>query len=288
MFFRHKHFSIKKLTGNSLGVQWLGLSTFTAMSHVQSTVGEIRSCKLSGAAKNNNNNLGLCFTSHDKIYFDRSWNKRKKWASIKRYALERIILFWVLGEKKVISENRKMSTQFFCFINCQETFIKQSALCIPGFHVHRFNQSQTKSIWKKKKIPESSREQNLNLPFSSSYLHSIYIIVIFTTICVYIVLGIVGKLLLLLLNRFSRVWLCATPQMAAHQAPASLGFSRQEHWSGLLFPSPMHESEKRKWSRSVVSDSYSDPRDCSLLGSTVHGIFQTRVLEWVDIAFSDR
>ena len=62
-------------------------------------------------------------------------------------------------------------------------------------------------------------------------------------------------LLLLLLNRFSRVRLCATPQTAAHQALLSLGFSRQEHWSGLLFPSPVHESEKWKWSRSVVSDS---------------------------------
>ena len=51
-------------------------------------------------------------------------------------------------------------------------------------------------------------------------------------------------LLLLLLSRFSRVQLCATPQTAAHQAPPSLGFSRQEHWSGLPFPSPMHESEK--------------------------------------------
>ena len=50
--------------------------------------------------------------------------------------------------------------------------------------------------------------------------------------------------LLLLLGRFSRVRLCATPQMAAHQAPLSLGFSRQEHWSGLLFPTPTHESEK--------------------------------------------
>ena len=39
--------------------------------------------------------------------------------------------------------------------------------------------------------------------------------------------------------------------MAAHQAPLSLGFSRQEHWSGLPFPSPMRESEKWKWSRSV-------------------------------------
>ena len=59
-------------------------------------------------------------------------------------------------------------------------------------------------------------------------------------------------LLLLLLSRFSHVRLCATPQTAAHQAPPSLGFSRQEHWSGLPFPSPMHESAKWKWSRSVV------------------------------------
>ena len=34
------------------------------------------------------------------------------------------------------------------------------------------------------------------------------------------------------------------PQTAAYQAPPSLGFSRQEHWSGLPFPSPMHASEK--------------------------------------------
>ena len=62
-------------------------------------------------------------------------------------------------------------------------------------------------------------------------------------------------LLLLLLSRFSRVRLCVTPGTAAHQAPPSLGFSRQEHWSGLPFPSPMHESEKWKWSRSAVSNS---------------------------------
>ena len=49
---------------------------------------------------------------------------------------------------------------------------------------------------------------------------------------------------LLLLSHFSRVRLYATPQTAAHQAPPSLGFSRQEHWSGLPFPSPIHESEK--------------------------------------------
>ena len=49
---------------------------------------------------------------------------------------------------------------------------------------------------------------------------------------------------MLLLSRFSHVQLCATPQTAAHQAPPRLGFSRQEYWSGLPFPSPMHESEK--------------------------------------------
>ena len=86
-------------------------------------------------------------------------------------------------------------------------------------------------------------------------------------------------LLLLLLSRSSCVRLCATPQTAAYQGPPSLGFSRQEHWSGLPFPSPIHESEKWKGSRSVLSDS-SDPMDCSLQGSSIHGIFQAKVLEW--------
>ena len=40
----------------------------------------------------------------------------------------------------------------------------------------------------------------------------------------------------------------------ACQAPLSMEFSRQEYWSGLSLPSPMHKSEKLKWSRSVVSD----------------------------------
>ena len=50
--------------------------------------------------------------------------------------------------------------------------------------------------------------------------------------------------MLLLLSCVSHVRLCATPETTAHQAPPSLEFSRQEHWSGLPFPSPMHESEK--------------------------------------------
>ena len=76
-----------------------------------------------------------------------------------------------------------------------------------------------------------------------------------------------NSLLLLLLSRFSCVQLCATPWTAAHQAPPSLGFPRQEYWSGLPFPSPMQESEKWKWSRSVMSESYRP-----------HGLQPTRLL----------
>ena len=64
--------------------------------------------------------------------------------------------------------------------------------------------------------------------------------------------------ILLLLSHFSHVRLCVTP---------SLGFSRQEHSSGLPFPSPMHKSEKWKWSHSVMSDS-----------SRPHGLQPTRLL----------
>ena len=94
----------------------------------------------------------------------------------------------------------------------------------------------------------------------------------------------VSLLLLLLLSRFSRVRLCATPSIAAHQASPFLGFSRQEHWSGLPFPSPMHESESEV-AQSCLTPS--DPMDCSLPGSSAHGILQARVLEWGAIAFSD-
>ena len=61
----------------------------------------------------------------------------------------------------------------------------------------------------------------------------------------------------------------------------SLGFSRQEHWSGLPFPSPMHKS-KSEVAQSCLT--FSDPMDCSLPGSSIHGIFQARVLEWGAIA----
>ena len=88
------------------------------------------------------------------------------------------------------------------------------------------------------------------------------------------------------LSHLSRVKLCTTPQTAVHQAPPSLGFSRQEHWSGLPFPSPMHEvKSEREVAQSCPT--LSNPMDCGLPGSSVHGIFQERVLEWDAIAFSD-
>ena len=40
------------------------------------------------------------------------------------------------------------------------------------------------------------------------------------------------------LSCFSRVWFCATLEAVAHQAPLSMGFSRQEYWSGLPCPPP--------------------------------------------------
>ena len=47
-------------------------------------------------------------------------------------------------------------------------------------------------------------------------------------------------MLLLLLSRFSCVRLLATPWTTAYQAPLSMGFSRQEYWSGVPLPSPCH------------------------------------------------
>ena len=74
------------------------------------------------------------------------------------------------------------------------------------------------------------------------------------------------NMLLLLLSCFSRVRLSVTPETAAQQAPLSLGFSRQEYWSGLPFPSPMNA----KSLQSCLT--LCDPKDSSPPGSSVHGI----------------
>ena len=90
-------------------------------------------------------------------------------------------------------------------------------------------------------------------------------------------------LLLLLLSRFSRVRLCATPETAAHQAPLSLGFSRQEHWSGLPFPSQCIEVK----SESEVAQScltLSDPMDCSPPGSPSMGFSRQEYWSRVPVA----
>ena len=84
----------------------------------------------------------------------------------------------------------------------------------------------------------------------------------------------------------SCVQLFATPWTVAYHAPMSMGFCRQEYWSGLPFPSPCMKVK----SESEVSQSCPTLRDsmnCSLPGSSIHGIFQARVLEWVAIAFSE-
>ena len=74
--------------------------------------------------------------------------------------------------------------------------------------------------------------------------------------------------------------------MAAHQALPSLGFSGKNAGVGCHF---LLQYMKVK-SESKVAQScptLSDPMDCSLPGSSVHGIFQARVLERGAIAFSE-
>ena len=109
--------------------------------------------------------------------------------------------------------------------------------------------------------------------------------------------------MLLLLSSFSHVRLCATPKMAAHQAPLSTEFSRQEYWSGLPCPSPgdIISPGIEPRSPSLQADSLPsaaaakslqscptlcDPIDGSPPGSSVPGVLQARVLEWVAISFS--
>ena len=74
----------------------------------------------------------------------------------------------------------------------------------------------------------------------------------------------------------------------AHQAPLPMRFSRQEYRSGLPFPSPVIKYEVSEVSKvkSLSHVRLCDPMDCSLPGSSVHGISQARVLEWSAVFFS--
>ena len=119
----------------------------------------------------------------------------------------------------------------------------------------------------------------------------------------------------------SRVRLLATPWTAAHQAPLSMGFSRQEYWSGVPLPSPC----AKLWPAKLLSlkdmallikdlvfiyQPYLERlKNCYIFvllyickvklliraqlfatpwsapSSSIHGIFKARVLEWVAISF---
>ena len=78
----------------------------------------------------------------------------------------------------------------------------------------------------------------------------------------------------------SRVRLFATPGTVAYQAPPSMGFSRQEYWSGLPFPSPADLPNPGIEPRSPALQTdlltsepagKPNPMGCSLLVSSVHG-----------------
>ena len=88
-----------------------------------------------------------------------------------------------------------------------------------------------------------------------------------------------SMLLLLLLSRFSRVRLCVTPQTAAHQAPHPWDSLGKNTGVGCHF---LLQCMKVKSESEVFQLCWtlSNPMDCSLPGSSVHGIFQARVLEW--------
>ena len=93
-------------------------------------------------------------------------------------------------------------------------------------------------------------------------------------------------MLLLLLSRFSRVQLCATPYTAALRLPCPWDSPGKNSGVGCHF---LLQCMKVK-SESEVAQSCPtllDPMDCSPPASSAHGIFQARVLEWGAIAFSD-
>ena len=86
---------------------------------------------------------------------------------------------------------------------------------------------------------------------------------------------------------FSRVQLCVIPETAAHQAARAWDSPGKNTGVGCHF---LLQCMKVKSESEVAQSSLtlSDPMDCSPPGSSAHGIFQARVLEWGAIAFSDR
>ena len=88
------------------------------------------------------------------------------------------------------------------------------------------------------------------------------------------------------------IYLCSAVinSLWPHQASLCMEFSRQESWSGLPLSTPVRHSERKKSESEVAQlcPTLCDPMDCSLLGSSIYGIFQARILEWVAISFSRR
>ena len=93
------------------------------------------------------------------------------------------------------------------------------------------------------------------------------------------------RLLLLLLSLFSCVRLCATSQTAVHPRPWDSPGKNTGVGCHFLFQCMKVKSESED---AQSFPTLSDPMNCSLPGSSVHGILQARVLEWGDIAFSVR
>ena len=69
--------------------------------------------------------------------------------------------------------------------------------------------------------------------------------------------------------------------------PPSMGFSRQEYWSGVPLPSPLTAAAAAAAKSLQSCPTLCDPMDCSLPGFSVHGILQARTPEWVAISFSN-
>ena len=92
---------------------------------------------------------------------------------------------------------------------------------------------------------------------------------------------------------FSSVRLLATPWTAAYQAPPSMGFSRQEYWSGVPLPSPLNQAAAAAAAAAASAESLQscptlcDPIGGSPPGSAVPGILQARTLERAAISFSN-
>ena len=90
-------------------------------------------------------------------------------------------------------------------------------------------------------------------------------------------------LLLLLLSCFSHVWLCATHRRQPTRHPHPWDSPGKNTGVGCHF---LLQCMKVKSEVAQSCPTLSNPMDCSLPGSSVHGIFQARVLEWGAIAFS--